>query len=207
MFTGLVDALGTVRTVVPVEGGRRLTVEAPYAADLEIGESVAVDGCCLTVVAVGDGAFVAEAVAETLRKTTLGALAAGARVNLERALLPTTRLGGHIVLGHVDAVGEVVSVTEDGGGSRLVTVAYPPSFAPYLIPVGSVAVSGVSLTVARLDAPAAGTFTVAIIPHTWAATTLGEAVPGLPVNLEFDVVGKYALRQRGLDGADNAVRA
>lgn len=200
MFTGLVEALGTVRTVLDTDGGRRLSIAAPFAADLTLGESVAVDGCCLTVVAMGDGTFEAEAVAETLRKTTLGALAPGTRVNLERALLPTTRLGGHVVLGHVDAVGEIVSVVDDGGGSHLVTVAYPPEFAAYLIPVGSVTVSGVSLTVARLDAPEPGTFTVAVIPHTWAVTTLGEAAPGRRVNLEFDVVGKYALRQRQVSG-------
>ena len=200
MFTGLVDALGTVRSATDTHGGRRLVLAAPYADDLVLGESVAVDGCCLTVVATRDGAFEADAVAETLRKTTLGALAPGARVNLERALLPTTRLGGHVVLGHVDAVGEIVSVVDDGGGSHLVTVAYPEAFAAYLIPVGSVTVSGVSLTVARLDDPAPGTFTVAVIPHTWAATTLGEATPGRRVNLEFDVVGKYALRQRAVAG-------
>ena len=198
MFTGLVEAVGRIAHVAPTDGGRRLRIDAPFAADLALGESVAVDGCCLTVVACDAAGFEAEAVAETLRKTTLGRLAGGDAVNLERALLPTTRLGGHIVLGHVDATGEVVSVVGDGGGSHLVTVAYPASFAAYLIPVGSVAVGGVSLTVARLDDPAPGTFGVAIIPHTWAATTLGRLTPGQRVNLEFDIVGKYALRQRAI---------
>ncbi len=198
MFTGLVEAVGRISRVVPTGGGRRFAIEAPFADALELGESVAIDGCCLTVVATSGGAFEAEAIAETLRKTTLGALSDGDAVNLERALLPTTRLGGHIVLGHVDATGEIVSVAEDGGGSHLVTVAYPAAFAAYLIPVGSIAVGGISLTLARLDDPAPGTFTVAIIPHTWEATTLGHAAAGQRVNLEFDIVGKYALRQRAV---------
>lgn len=146
--------------------------------------------------------FEAEAVAETLRKTTLGSLGEGDPVNLERALLPTQRLGGHVVLGHVDTTGEVVSIVEDGEAWR-VTVAYPPDFAPYLIPVGSVAVDGISLTVARLDEPP-GTFAVAFIPHTRAATTVHGWAVGQRVNLEFDVIGKYALRQRQLGEAGRA---
>jgi len=199
MFTGLVEAVGRVAAVEALPDGRRFRIDAPFAADLTLGESVAVCGTCLTVTAFDADAFHAEAVAETLRKTTLGGLREGDAVNLERALLPTQRLGGHVVLGHVDTTGEVVGLEDDGEAWRI-TVAYPEAFAPYLIPVGSVCVDGISLTVARLDEPV-GTFAVAVIPHTRAATTIGGGwTAGQRVNLEFDVIGKYALRQRQLGG-------
>ena len=198
MFTGLVEAVGRVAAVEALPQGRRFRLAAPFAADLALGESVAVGGTCLTVTASDASGFHAEAVAETLRKTTLGSLREGDAVNLERALLPTQRLGGHVVLGHVDTTGEVVEIVEDGEAWRI-TVAYPADFAPYLIPVGSVCVDGISLTIARLDEPL-GTFAVAVIPHTRAATTVGGWAVGQRVNLEFDVIGKYALRQRSLAG-------
>lgn len=198
MFTGLVEAVGRVVAVERLPEGRRLRVETPFAPELSLGESVAVNGVCLTVTAFDGEAFDAEAVAETLRKTTLGDVIVGDSVNLERALLPTQRLGGHVVLGHVDTTGEIAEIVQDGEAWR-VTVAYPPDFAPYLILVGSVTVDGISLTVARLDAPV-GTFVVAVIPHTRAVTTVSGWAVGQRVNLEFDVIGKYALRQQNLTG-------
>jgi riboflavin synthase len=196
VFTGIVEEVGKVDAVTPLDGGRRLRVGCSFAGALRVDESVAVDGVCLTVVAADGRGFEAVAVEETLDKTTLGRLAAGDGVNLERALRLGARLDGHLVQGHVDAPGEVASV-EALADSHVVRVAYPAAFAPYLIPKGSVAVDGVSLTVARLDAPP-GTFEVAVIPHTWQKTTAARWAPGRAVNLEFDLVGKYVLRAAGM---------
>jgi len=190
MFTGIIEAVGRVARADPREGGRRLAIEAPFAAELRVDESVAVNGACLTVVAHTDEAFEADVVAETLAKTSLGALAEGDGVNLERAVRAGGRLDGHLVQGHVDATGEVVGV-EALAGSWLVRVRYPEAFAPYLIPVGSVTLDGISLTVARLEGDV---LTVAVIPHTWEHTTVGGWAPGRRVNLEFDVIGKYVVR-------------
>lgn len=204
MFTGIVEAVGRVERVEPLTGARRVRIAAPFAHALRVDESVAVDGVCLTVVAHDDAAFEAVAVEETLAKTTLGRLAAGDAVNLERALAVGGRLDGHLVQGHVDTVGEIASV-EALADSHLVRVAYPDAFARLLIPRGSIAVDGVSLTVARLDEPQvgasqpAGTFAVAVIPHTWTHTTAAEWRAGRAVNLEFDLVGKYVVRGMGLD--------
>lgn len=192
MFTGIIEAVGRVAAVTSLDGGRRLRLAAPFATALRVDESVAVDGVCLTVVAHDDAAFEAVAVEETLAKTTLGRLAAGDAVNLERALSVGARLDGHLVQGHVDATGEIVAV-EALADSHLVRIAYPAAHARLLIPRGSIAVDGVSLTVARLD-DEPGTFAVAIIPHTWSHTTAARWVPGGAVNLEFDLVGKYVLR-------------
>ena len=196
MFTGIVEEKGTLEAVRLLEGGRRLRVACGFASELAVDESVAVDGVCLTVVACDAAGFEAVAVEETLDKTTLGGLAAGDGVNLERALRLGARLDGHLVQGHVDARGEVAHV-ETLADSHVVRIAYPAAFAPYLIPKGSIAVDGVSLTVARLDEPA-GTFEVAVIPHTWEKTTASRWAPGRAVNLEFDAVGKYVLRARTL---------
>jgi riboflavin synthase len=207
MFTGIIEEVGRVEAVTPLrsgftrEGGRRLRLGCSFAGDLAVDESVAVDGVCLTVVARDAGAFEATAVEETLSKTTLGRLAAGDGVNLERAVRLGGRLDGHLVQGHVDTTGTVVSV-EALADSHLVTVRYPAEHAALVIPRGSVCVDGVSLTVARLDdrtadAPA---FLLAIIPHTWDHTTARLWAPGRAVNVEFDLVGKYVLRaaHRGL---------
>lgn len=194
MFTGIIEAVGRVAHVAPLEGGRRLRVACPFAAALRVDESVAVNGACLTVVAHDAEAFEAVAVEETLAKTSLGDLAAGDGVNLERALRLGARLDGHLVQGHVDATGTVAAV-EVLADSHLVRVRYPEAFAPYLIPAGSVALDGVSLTVARLDAEA---LTVAVIPHTWEHTTVRDWRPGRRVNLEFDLVGKYVVRALAL---------
>ena len=196
MFTGIIEEVGRVAAVRELAGGRRLRIACSFAGELRVDESVAVAGVCLTVVAQDAEAFEATAVEETLAKTSLGRIAAGDGVNVERALVMGARLDGHLVQGHVDATGEVVSVTALAD-SHAVRVAYPPSGAPYLIPRGSVCVDGISLTVAELDA-APGTFDLAIIPHTWSKTTAAEWAPGRAVNLEFDLVGKYVLRRAAL---------
>ena len=201
MFTGIIEEVGTVEAVEPLAGGRRLRVACSFAGALRVDESVAVDGACLTVVARDDAAFEAVAVEETLSKTALGDRRPGDGVNLERALVVGGRLDGHLVQGHVDATGTVEAV-DALADSHLVTVRYPEGSAELLIPRGSVAVDGVSLTVARLDEPP-GTFALAIIPHTWAQTTAARWRPGARVNLEFDLVGKYVLRARRADGSSS----
>jgi riboflavin synthase len=189
MFTGLVEAVGRVGTVETAGQGRRLRVAAPEdpAWQLALGESVAVNGVCLTVVEAGAGRLAFDLAEETLRVTTLGELRTGDPVNLERPLRFDGRLGGHLVLGHVDGIGRVTAVRPEGEGARL-EVDVPPGLRPLLIPKGSVAVDGVSLTVAGLADTA---FAVALIPHTLEVTTLGQRRPGDPVNLEMDVIGKY----------------
>ena len=189
MFTGIIEEVGRVGGVRELGGGRRLSIEASFARELRVDESVAVNGACQTVVAVSDAAFEVVAIEETLRKTTFGTFAAGTPVNLERALRPTGRLDGHFVQGHVDATGEVVAVEKEQT-NWLYRIRFDPEFAPYLIPVGSVALDGISLTVARLDADA---LTVAIIPHTYEKTTVHTWQPGTRVNLEFDMIGKYVV--------------
>src|SRR5262245_51440862 len=185
MFTGIVEALGRVGSMVD----RRLSVSVPDEASwrLAVGESVAVSGVCLTVVGVGPGRLAFDLAEETLRVTTLGRLVAGDPVNLERPVRLDSRLGGHLVLGHVDGVGEVTAVRAEGDGARL-DVAVPARLRPLLIPKGSLAIDGVSLTVAALEEEAVA---VALIPHTRAVTTLGHRRRGDPVNLEMDVIGKY----------------
>ena len=196
MFTGIIEEVGRIRRVEPLGGGRRLTIDASFAASLRPDQSVAVNGCCQTVVAVDDGAFAVVAIEETLSKTTFGSLVDGAPVNLERGMRPDFRLDGHIVQGHVDATGEVVDVKELET-SRLFRVAFDGGFAPYVIPVGSVAIDGISLTVARLGGrrdDGRHELTVAIIPHTYEATNVSTWSPGRRVNLEFDLIGKYVAR-------------
>ena len=208
MFTGIIEEVGHVAAVEPLEGGKRLTVEASFAAELRVDQSVAVNGACQTVIATDEDRFSVVAVEETLAKTNFGTLSAGDRVNLERAMRPDGRLDGHFVQGHVDATGEVVGV-DALADSWLVRVRYPERFAPYLIPVGSVTLDGISLTVARLDDEGQGPIlTVAIIPHTWAHTTVSDWQPGRAVNLEFDLIGKYVVRalQHGVGEADTVRR-
>jgi riboflavin synthase len=202
MFTGIVEAVGRVAGVERLAGGRRLRLACPFAAALRADESVAVNGVCLTVTAQDGDAFEAVAVEETLAKTNLGGLEEGDGVNLERALRLGDRLDGHLVQGHVDAAGTVAAV-EKLADSHLVRVRYPAPFAWYLIPVGSVALDGISLTVARLDEE---TLTVAVIPYTWEKTTAHGWKPGRRVNLEFDLVGKYVVRalERGIGRPDGA---
>ncbi len=192
MFTGLVSDVGTIERVEPRQGGARLVLRprAPWPQGLALGESVACSGCCLTVVARDEGLVSFDAVPETLSRTTIGSWRPGTRVNLERALAVGDRLGGHLVQGHVDAVGEILSRVPEGQGARL-AVSLPPSIAPLVAMKGSIAVDGVSLTVAAVSRDR---FEVALIPETLARTTLGEAGPGSRVNLEADVVARHVAR-------------
>jgi riboflavin synthase len=201
MFTGIVEELGTVEAVERQSDAVRLTVRATTVlTDSGLGESIAVNGCCLTVVSTGstDGSttdtWTADVMAETLAKTGLGSLAVGDRVNLERAATVGSRLGGHLVQGHVDAVGHVVC-REPGEHWEVVTISMPPDLGPYVVDKGSITVDGVSLTVveARDDG-----FTVSLIPETLRRTTLGFRGVGDAVNLEVDVIGKYVARQLAL---------
>ena len=190
MFTGLIEATGTVRALTPVDGGQRLTIATPLGGELGLGDSVATNGVCLTVVARDAGSWSADVSPETLRVTALGRLALGDLVNLERPLAIGNRLGGHFVQGHVDGTGRIEAIEPEGEFSR-VRISFPAALASYFIEKGSVAVDGISLTVASLGNT---TFDVQIIPHTWTATTLRHAQPGDLVNLECDMVGKYVLR-------------
>jgi riboflavin synthase len=184
-----------VRAVDRREGGARLEIAADTVlTDAELGASIAVNGCCLTVVALGDGTWSADAVTETLSRTTLGSLAAGDPVNLERPVRLADRLGGHIVQGHVDTVGSVRDRTTESDGSVRVVVATTSDVLRYVVHKGSITVDGVSLTVADVGAD---WFAVAVIPHTLAVTTLGVRTPGDPVNLEVDVLAKYVERLLG----------
>jgi riboflavin synthase len=199
MFTGLISDIGTVERVVPGQGGARLTLRPSRmrADELAPGESLACSGCCLTVAERGNGLVSFDAVPETLSRTTIGSWRPGAKVNLERALALGDRLGGHLVQGHVDAVGEVLSRVSEGQGSRL-SISLPAPIAPLVAEKGSIAVDGVSLTVARAGRDR---FEVALIPETLARTTLGEAGPGTRVNLEADVVARHVARLHELAGA------
>lgn len=187
MFTGIVTAVGRVAGARQDGDRLRLRIEAPYD-DLALGESVAVDGACLTVVVVGHGWFEVDVVGTTRGRTRLAALGEGERVNLERALGATDRLGGHFVQGHVDGVAEVTAVRETAD-AVLVDLALPPDVAEVTVLHGSIAVHGVSLTVNALPDP--GTVQVALIPHTRAATTLGRLAVGDMVHIEGDLIGKY----------------
>ena len=196
MFTGIIEEVGNVVAVEKRGEARHLTIAASMAPSLRPDVSVAVSGACQTVVAADATSFSVVAVEETLRKTNLGELEPGSRVNLERAMQPTGRLDGHFVQGHVDATGTVLSQEHDGE-SGLYRVGFEARFAPYLIPVGSITIDGISLTVARLEDEA---LTVAIIPHTYEHTTVPAWASGKKVNLEFDMIGKYVvgwLERRG----------
>jgi riboflavin synthase alpha subunit len=191
VFTGIVREVGTVAALSGGEGGVRVEIDAPATAPgVALGDSVAVDGVCLTVVAAADGRLAFDAVPETLARTALQSLDSGSRVNLEPALRAGDPMGGHVVQGHVDGVGAVRSVEPEGDGAR-VWIDAPTGVLRYLVEKGSVAVQGTSLTVAGLDERG---FAVALIPHTLAATTLGRLAAGDPVNLEADVLAKYVER-------------
>jgi riboflavin synthase len=190
VFTGLVAAQGQVTGVEPTRDGARLIVRTELASEVSEGDSVAVDGVCLTATAVRDGAFCTDVMNETLRLTSLAETRPGAPVNLELAMRPTDRLGGHIVQGHVDSVGSVREVAEDGFSRRL-TIEAPPAVLRYVVHKGSITVNGVSLTVTELDDRC---FTVSLIPETLRRTNLGRVSAGNPVNLEVDVLAKYVER-------------
>ncbi len=193
MFTGIIEAVGTITAAEPTDTGARLSVELPFARHLSVGESVAVNGCCLTVAEPpADGVAVFDLLAETIRATNLGDLVTGAQVNLERALRAGDRMSGHVVQGHVDVPSEVVAYEKKGEEHRM-EIALPNEFAHYVAYKGSVAVDGISLTVAEVD-DAKGTFTLWIIPHTHEVTTLHTLEAGMRVNLEFDILAKYVER-------------
>ncbi len=192
MFTGIIEELGMVDSLTGGADGARLTVRAGALLDgARVGESIAADGVCLTIVALQDAAFAADLSVETLRRTTLGSLRAGDPVNLERPLRLDQRLGGHIVQGHVDGVGTITATRPEGEGVWM-EIAPPPGLTPYLAEKGSVAIDGVSLTVAAMAHGAR--FAVALIPHTLAITTLGRRSVGDQVNIEVDILSKYVER-------------
>lgn len=190
MFTGLIESVGRVAGMAPTPSGMRMRVETGLAPELKPGDSVSVNGVCLTVTSIDGGAMQADVGPETARVTTLGSLGVGHAVNLERAMRGDARFGGHFVQGHIDATGTIERIREDGD-SHWVTVAFPRDLAPYLVAKGSVAVDGISLTVATLADHA---FDVMIIPFTWQHTNLAALQPGARVNIECDLVGKYVAR-------------
>jgi riboflavin synthase len=187
MFTGLVTDVGTVTSVDATGDGVRLAVETALAPEIAEGDSVAVNGVCLTATAIAGGRFIADVMHETLRRSSLAELGEGTPVNLELPLRASDRLGGHVVQGHVDGLGTIRDIREDGF-SRVVEVAAPAETLRYVVEKGSIAVDGISLTVASVTDDA---FSVALIPETLERTNLGAAAPGQPVNLEVDVLAKY----------------
>ena len=187
MFTGLVADLGTVTAVESTGDGVRLNVKTSLAGELSEGDSVAVNGVCLTATAIADGVFAADVMHESLRRSSLAEIAEGSEVNLELPLRASDRLGGHVVQGHVDGVA-VVRETREDGFARVVTFDAPAELLRYVVEKGSIAVDGVSLTVSAIDDTS---FSVSLIPETLERTTLGTAEPGRPVNLEVDVLAKY----------------
>jgi riboflavin synthase len=223
MFTGLIEAVGVIERADALGNGREFGISTPFTGELAIGDSLAIDGVCLTVVRCDGALAVVQAVEETLSKTILGRREIGHHVNLERAMLPTARMGGHIVQGHVDCVAKVRAITALSL-SHEVHFVFPAEFRSLVVPTGSICVNGISLTVARVedavtvenvvsgeDAGADGEataalpgFMVAIIPHTWQVTTMQHLRPGEQVNLEFDIVGKYV--RRSIDAWQGVVR-
>lgn len=188
MFTGIIETIGTIRSIR--RGARSITLHIAAPDILEgtaVGDSIATNGVCLTVTSIERDAFTADAMPETMQRTALGNLQAGSRVNLERALRLDSRLGGHMVSGHIDGTGTLAALKRDDNAIRL-TVTASPDITRYIIPKGSVALDGVSLTVTDVTS---GSFEVSVIPHTQHATTLTSLMPGMPVNIENDLIAKY----------------
>lgn len=191
MFTGIIEELGTVGAVGPLGSGARIDISADIVTTgSQDGDSISVNGVCLTALNVGKDGFAADVSQETLSRTTLGMLEPGSRVNLERAVTASTRLGGHIVQGHVDARGTFLEAKPEGE-FHTVTIGFPPELSKYLVFKGSVAVEGISLTIASLGHDS---FDIAVIPKTWLMTNLSSLSAGDPVNLEIDVIAKYVER-------------
>lgn len=191
MFTGLVEELGAIRSIEHIGEGVKIVVSASLVtSDIANGDSIAVNGVCLTALDVSATLFAADVSPETLDRTTLGQLAVGSPVNLERAVTPATRLGGHIVQGHVDGRGTFISATSSGD-FWTVRIGFPPELAQYFVHKGSVCVEGISLTIAALNETS---FDIAVIPKTWEMTNLSTLNPNDPVNLEADVIAKYVER-------------
>ena len=196
MFTGLVEECGRLAALDPIGGGVRLRVSANTVIDdIEMGASIAVNGVCLTVVEFDDDGFAVDAVPETMERTSLGALAEGSPVNLERSVRASDRLGGHIVQGHVDATTTILKIESYDDGSWRYHFVLDDELARYIVEKGSITIDGISLTVASLEA---GSFSIAVIPHTAEVTTLGSKQVGAIVNVEVDVLAKYVERQLAL---------
>ena len=194
MFTGIVEELGVVDGLEELEDAVRLTIRGPLVTgDAGLGDSIAVNGCCLTVAVCSGETFTADVMAETLDKTSLGVLEPGTRVNLERAVTASTRLGGHMVQGHVDATGQILS-RQPSEHWELVEISMPAALSTYVVDKGSICVDGISLTVVEARPES---FTVSLIPETLARTTLGHKQSGDPVNLEVDVIAKYVEKMLG----------
>jgi riboflavin synthase len=190
MFTGIIEENGRISKVKMLDGGREFTITSDFTDELGIDDSVSINGACHTVVRKGGGEFVVQSVEETLRKTAMGSLKEGDPVNLERSMTIEKRLDGHIVQGHVDTVGTIASIRQEGT-DWLFEIEYPAEFEQYIVGRGSIALDGISLTVAREEG---NRFTVAIIPFTYDHTNLSSKKEGDPVNLEFDILGKYVLK-------------
>ena len=191
MFTGLIESQGIVTNVQRVSGGAQIQIYAPeFGRDMALGDSVAVDGACLTVAQFQRGAFVADVSSETLERTTLGELRQSGKVNLERALRLSDRLGGHMVTGHVEGVGRLL-LRHSSGNSTIYQFQLPPALMEYVVPKGSIAIDGISLTVAQIRGES---FAAALVPHTEASTTLKDKPIGASVNVEVDVMAKYVKR-------------
>ncbi len=208
MFTGLIEEVGTIDAMEAMEGGRQMQIQASFADNLRVDQSISVNGVCLTVTTRGSGVFTVQSVEETLRKTTLGLLQEGDPVNLERSLKLDDGIEGHLVQGHVDGVGKISTISEEGA-DRLFEIEYPAESRDLVVSRGSIAVDGISLTVARIERD--HHFTVAIIPYTIEHTNLSSKREGDPVNLEFDMFGKYVVnylesrnRSSDADSADTA---
>ncbi len=194
MFTGIIEELGTIQSFSTTSGGAKMVVAADIVtSDSTDGDSIAVNGVCLTAREISSTSFSADLSQETLDRSTLGNLGVDSRVNLERAVTPSTRLGGHIVQGHVDSRGEFISA-EESGGFWTVRIGYPAEISQYLVYKGSISVEGISLTIAKL---ANNSFDIAVIPKTWEVTNLSTLKPGDAVNLEADVIAKYVERMLG----------
>ena len=194
MFTGIVEGVGSLSEVKGTGGGFRVRIHTPLSSSVKVGDSLAVNGVCLTVILIDGGHVLADVGPETARVTTFGALQRGQEVNLERPMRGDGRLDGHFVLGHVDGVGVIEEIRSEGESCWL-TIGFPPALAPYFIRKGSVAVDGVSLTVAGLGERQ---FDVMVIPHTWSHTSLKGLKQGDKVNLECDMIGKYVVRMMEL---------
>ena len=191
MFTGIIEELGTIESFTETAGGARMVVSASVVTgDANTGDSISVNGVCLTALGITPTSFASDLSQETLDRSTLGRLNPGSRVNLERAVTPSTRLGGHIVQGHVDARGEFISA-EEHGDFWTVRIGFPNEISRYFVYKGSVSVEGISLTIASLTD---SHFDIAVIPKTWELTNLSTLAPGDPVNLEVDVIAKYVER-------------
>lgn len=190
MFTGIIEKVGTIQKVSQMDGGKELTIQAPFANEVHVDESIAVNGVCLTVVSFDEESFHVQAVDETLRKTNLGLLQEGDPVNLERSLTLDKAVEGHMVQGHVDTTGTIRKIQKEGA-DLLITVQFPEEFTDYIVGRGSISIDGISLTIARENG---NECTVAIIPYTWEHTNLHSKQEGDPVNLEFDIFGKYIVK-------------